>query len=108
MEALFEVCLPMKEAQKQEIEMKARFNLSGIKVALVDDNRMQAEITQRMLTRSGIACDYCQNVKELIDLLRNNKYDLLLTDIQMPDIDGYRILELLRNSNLGQDERYSQ
>ena len=98
----FEVCLPMKEAQKQEIEMKARFNLSGIKVALVDDNRMQAEITQRMLTRSGIACDYCQNVKELIDLLRNNKYDLLLTDIQMPDIDGYRILELLRNSNLGQ------
>lgn len=100
----FEVCLPMKEAHKPEIEVKSCFNLSGLKIVLVDDDKMQAEIIQRMLARNGIGCDYCHNIKELINLLRNNKYDLLLTDIQMPDIDGYRILELLRNSNLGQSK----
>ena len=32
--------------------------------------------------------------------LRERTYDLLLSDIQMPDMDGYRILDLLRSSNM--------
>lgn len=102
--SIFKVCLPMKEASKYEIERSACFNLSGLKIVLVDDDKILADLTRRMLLRNGIQCDYCQSVKELIELLRNNKYDLLLTDMQMPDIDGYKILELLRNSNLGQSK----
>ena len=101
----FEVCLPMPEAGKQEAGSKeetGRPDLTGLRVALIDDDRMQADMTRRMLARRGITCDCCHNLKELIERLREKPCDLLLTDMQMPETDGYGVLELLRNSNLGQ------
>ena len=103
----FEVCLPMQEADGRENGKEPQteyINLAGLKIVLIDDDRMQADMTQRMMHRNGISCDCCCNVKELMELLRNNRYDLLLTDMQMPETDGHEVLKLLRNSNLGQSQ----
>lgn len=103
----FEVCLPMQEADGRENGKEPQteyINLAGLKIVLIDDDRMQADMTQRMMYRNGISCDCCCNVKELMELLRNNRYDLLLTDMQMPETDGHEVLKLLRNSNLGQSK----
>ena len=103
----FEVCLPMPEAGKHEKEgrLKERYaRLSGLETILIDDDRMQADMTRRMLERHGIACDCCHDMTELAERLRGNRYDLLLTDMQMPEADGYGVLALLRNSNLGQSK----
>lgn len=103
----FEVCLPMQEAGDKEMEGGTQpeyANLSGLRVVMIDDDRMQAEMTKRMLTRNGITCDCCDSVKRLAELLRDRQYDLLLTDMQMPETDGRRVLALLRNSNLGQSK----
>lgn len=101
----FEVCLPMQEAGGPETASVQRVEyarLSGLKAVLIDDDRMQADMTRRMLARSGVACDCSHDIKELTELLRGRRYDLLLTDMQMPETDGYTVLALLRNSNLGQ------
>lgn len=101
----FEVCLPMPEAGKQEagdMVETGHPDLTGLRVVLIDDDRMQTDMTRRMLARRGITCDCCHNLKELTERLRDKPYDLLLTDMQMPETDGYGVLELLRNSNLGQ------
>ena len=58
------------------------------------------EITREMLSRSRIHCDCCTDVRELMDCLKRQEYDLLLTDIQMPGADGFSVLELLRDSNI--------
>lgn len=103
----FEVCLPMQEAGKPEtnVWLHEKYDcLSGLKVILMEDDRMQADMTRRMLERKGIACDCCYNIMELIEWLRRKQYDLLLTDLQMPEMDGYRVLALLRNSNIGQSK----
>lgn len=103
----FEVCLPMQEANGKETGKEPPteyINLTGLKIILIDDDRMQADMTRRMLYRNGILCDCCCNVKELTELFRNNRYDLLLTDMQMPETDGHEVLKLLRNSNLGQSK----
>lgn len=71
---------------------------------MIDDDRMQADMTRRMLERHGIACDCCHDMTELAERLRDKRYDLLLTDMQMPETDGYGVLDLLRNSNLGQSK----
>ena len=101
----FEVCLPMQEAGGPETASVQRVEyarLSGLKAVLIDDDRIQADMTRRMLARSGVACDCCHDIKELTELLRGRRYDLLLTDMQMPEADGHTVLALLRNSNLGQ------
>ena len=101
----FEVCLPMQEAGGPEtagVQRVEYARLSGLKAVLIDDDRIQADMTRRMLARSGVACDCCHDIKELTELLRGRRYDLLLTDMQMPEADGHTVLALLRNSNLGQ------
>lgn len=103
----FDVSLPMSEAGGHDTENNTQskyINLSGLRMVLIDDERMQADMTKRMLIRGGMLCDCCCNIKELIELLRSKHYDLLLTDMQMPEIDGYKVLALLRNSNLGQSK----
>lgn len=103
----FDVSLPMSEAGGHDTENKTQskyINLSGLRMVLIDDERMQADMTKRMLIRGGMICDCCCNIKELIELLRSKHYDLLLTDMQMPETDGYQVLALLRNSNLGQSK----
>lgn len=101
----FEVCLPMREAdgRTETINYFLKHDeLSGMRVLAIDDDRMQLDVTKKMYARYGVECDCCLNVRELIAALRHNRYDLVLTDMRMPEIDGYGILALLRGSNIGQ------
>lgn len=100
----FSVFLPVPSAgQSAPLEEKV-FPVceppGGIRVLVMDDDRIQLEITREMLSHSRIHCDCCMDVRELMDCLKRQEYDLLLTDIQMPGADGFSVLELLRDSNI--------
>lgn len=71
-----------------------------IRVLVIDDNRIQLGVISRMLFRNQIHCDGCSDVRELMDCLKRQEYDLLLTDIQMPGADGFSVLELLKTLNI--------
>ena len=100
----FSVFLPVPSAgQSAPLEEKvfpACEPPGGIRVLVMDDDRIQLGITREMLSRSRIHCDCCTDVRELMDCLKSQEYDLLLTDIQMPGADGFSVLELLRGSNI--------
>ena len=70
-------------------------------VLIIDNDRLQLEIVKEMLERNGVSCTACSNAKELVKEMRKQDYDLLLSDIQMPGTNGFEILALLRNSNIG-------
>ena len=100
----FIVFLPLLEAdgsaQIEETPAVVDCHLDDIHVLVIDDDRIQLNIIREMFHRNGIRCDCCQTSRELIARLRSHRYDLLLTDMQMPETDGYGILELLRSSNI--------
>ena len=54
-----------------------------------------------MLERNRVSCTVCTKVEKLTEELRKRNYDLLLTDIQMPDANGFELLKLLRRSRIG-------
>ena len=56
---------------------------------------------KEMYAQEGIHCDTCNSAAELMEMIRRKEYSLLLTDLNMPDINGFELLELLRNSNVG-------
>ena len=101
----FEVCLPMPETEGLA-DMTKRFPecgvLSGLRILAIDDDRMQLDVPRKMYARYGIECDCCLNIGELVATLRHNRYDLVLTDMRMPEMDGYGVLDLLRSCNLEQ------
>lgn len=72
------------------------------KVLLIDDDRIQLTLTVAMLRQGGIEAVACQQVDELLDALRADSFDLLLTDVQMPAINGFELVQLLRASNIAQ------
>ena len=49
-----------------------------------------------MYSQEGIHCDTCTDAAELMEMIRQKEYSLLLTDLNMPDINGFELLELLR------------
>jgi CheY-like chemotaxis protein len=78
--------------------------ISGINILLIDDDHLQQDIIRRIYAHHKIVCDCCHNLQGLVELLRKNNYDLVLTDMRMPDTDGYGVLTLLRRCNLGQSK----
>lgn len=58
-----------------------------------------------MLERNGVSCTICSKVNKLTEELRKKNYDLLLSDIQMPNTDGFKLLELLRKSRIGNSKK---
>ena len=72
------------------------------KIILIDDDRIQLTLTAAMLKQSGLESVCCQQVDELFEALRTQDFDVLLTDVQMPAINGFDLLNLLRASNIPQ------
>lgn len=75
--------------------------LCNISVLVLDNDKVLLSMTRDMLTRQKIDCDTCRNVHELLERMRSKNYDLLITDLKMPDMNGYEVMELLRTSDIG-------
>jgi class 3 adenylate cyclase/CheY-like chemotaxis protein len=73
----------------------ASYALTGA-ILVVDDDPSNRDILSRRLIRLGHEVTTAADGREAIDTLRRSAYDLLLLDIQMPEMDGYQVLELLK------------
>lgn len=73
-----------------------------IRVLLIDDDKIQLNLTAAMLKQHGIDAVCCEQLEQLIEQLRSSVFDVLLTDIQMPAINGFDLVKLLRVSNIPQ------
>lgn len=73
-----------------------------IRVLLIDDDKIQLSLTAAMLKQHGIDAVCCEQLEELIEQLHTSVFDVLLTDIQMPAINGFDLVKLLRASNIPQ------
>jgi len=60
-----------------------------ISVLVVEDNRVNQKVTMKMLERLGCQCDLAENGAEAIVAAKNQHYDLILMDCQMPVLNGY-------------------
>lgn len=100
----FSVTLPLSTTDEPvESENRILLNLEHLpaNVLVIDDDTMFLGVIKEMLERNGITCTTCATSKEVVKAMRGKDYDLLLSDIQMPGTNGFDLLTLLRNSNIG-------
>lgn len=76
--------------------------IPALHILLIDDDRIQLTLTAAMLVQSGITSVTCLQLDELLEALRTDTFDVLLTDVQMPVMNGFDLLNLLRASNIPQ------
>jgi class 3 adenylate cyclase len=65
-------------------------------ILIADDNRMNRLLLGRSLEHQGHTVSFAEHGREALDLLRRKHFDLLLLDVLMPELDGYRVLEELK------------
>ncbi|WP_302325461.1 PAS domain-containing hybrid sensor histidine kinase/response regulator [Enterocloster lavalensis] len=77
-----------------------RPQLAGRHVLLVEDNEINREIAMELLKMVEITVDYAGDGQEAVDkfLAFGDNYDLILMDVQMPVMDGYRATQAIRSS----------
>ena len=100
----FMVEIPMQTAG----ELPERINHARIHhdrtfhdVIAIDNDEVLLLMLKEMYAQEGIHCDTCTDAAELMEMIRKKEYSLLLTDLNMPEINGFELLELLRTSNVG-------
>ena len=62
---------------------------------VVDDNKVNRLLLSRSLEQQGHSVETAENGRQALEMLRSKPFDLVLLDIQMPEIDGYEVLSQL-------------
>ena len=100
----FTVKIPMQTAG----ELPERINQTRIhhdrtfhNVIAIDNDEVLLLMLKEMYAQEGVHCETCTDAAELMEMIRRKEYSLLLTDLNMPEINGFELLELLRTSNVG-------
>jgi two-component system, OmpR family, response regulator len=70
-----------------------------IHLLVVEDDIKLNQVVCSYLTDNGYAAKGCLNPREAYDLMYNNLYDLIISDIMMPEIDGYEFAQTVREIN---------
>ncbi|WP_339626004.1 response regulator [uncultured Winogradskyella sp.] len=69
-------------------------------ILIVDDNKINLLITKKNIEKiQGCTCEVISNGKEAISIIKNKAFDLVLMDINMPDMDGYDVTKHIRMFN---------
>ena len=91
----------IEETSLPDVESHARRTPLYRDVIAIDNDGVSLQMMKEMYIHEGVRCDICTNVAELVELVRRKDYSLLLTDLNMAEINGFELLELLRSSNVG-------
>jgi PAS domain S-box-containing protein len=67
-----------------------------LKILLAEDNRINQRLAVALLQRGGHDCDVAQNGREAVEAVQRGRYDLVLMDIEMPEIGGIEATRLIR------------
>lgn len=84
---------------KEEVIKPSQSLLTEKKVLLVEDNKINQMITQKMLEKRGISCNIIDNGEDAIEDVKINNYDLILMDVHLPGINGTEATSEIRKFN---------
>ncbi len=83
-----------------QAELQKKFNnLKGIRILVADDAEENRILIEKYLMPYGLVLKFAQNGLEAVEMASRNDFDLILMDIQMPELDGYGALTQIREFN---------
>ncbi len=77
-----------KETSNKSIELSILSDELPLRILLVEDNPINQKVAQRIIKKFGYSIDTAENGILALESLKNNKYDLIFMDVQMPEMDG--------------------
>ena len=85
----------LKSKQKEEVK--------SLKVLIIDDNEQITKMLTTFLELKEQECTIANDGKEGLNLIKENKHDVVLLDLAMPEFDGYAVIKDLEDNNILKD-----
>jgi PAS domain S-box-containing protein len=89
--------------QRHEQETEAVKHIKGALVLLVEDNEINQQVAKEILEGAGLSVSLANDGQEAVNAVKENNYDAVLMDVQMPVMDGYTATREIRK-----DERFKE
>lgn len=94
--AKFSISLPLLEPEKSSLHIRKEQALPSMKFLLVDDNEDAANSLSMLLEIIGHTTKVVYKGIDALESMAREKFDVILLDIGLPDIDGYRVAQKIR------------
>ncbi len=101
----FKVGIPMQVAEKlkpqpvrSQSPVVTQVDLLGKKVLVADDTKLNLVLMRRLLEKHGLAFDLVGSGDDALELFEKQSYDLVITDIHMPGMDGAELTRQIRSN----------
>jgi two-component system, sensor histidine kinase len=91
--------ISVKENIQQNVALLDTNFLKNKKILIVEDNRINQIVTQKILEKNKVKCYIAENGKEALYSIKENNFDLILMDLNMPIMDGFVATKAIREFN---------
>ena len=76
------------------------------KLLIAEDTTSVQEVLKRQLKTLGVEADFVENGALALEALKSGEYGILLTDLHMPEVDGYEVIETIRKTEENEDKHF--
>lgn len=95
----FKLCLPIKYPELNNEQQQIVAPLPVLSILLVEDIALNVVVAKALLEKLGHHIDVAENGMQALEKVSKNQYQLILMDIQLPDMDGYQTTAMLREKH---------
>jgi CheY-like chemotaxis protein len=94
--SVFTLVIPLEEIK---LKKKPHGN-DRLKILFIDDDIVQLNLLRELLNREGMFLHTCPRASDALQILQKEHFDIAFSDIQMPDMNGFELVEHIRRSNV--------
>ena len=99
--------LGLGEAVKGAAGKSVKIEIDGpTKLLIAEDTESVRDILMRQLDKIGIEASFVENGAQALEALKTGEYGIVISDLHMPELDGYGLVKTIRNEEEGTDKHF--
>jgi len=97
----FTLSVPMTPISEYTfLQYDANSDDSSCRILFVDDDKVQLNLLYELMKREDLSCICCSSAYKALNILQEKSFDLIFTDINIPDMEGFELVRRIRESNI--------